>query len=919
MRPIKLTMSAFGPYAGEEVLDMEQLGRGGLYLITGVTGAGKSSIFDAICYALYGDLSGKSRDAKMFRSQYADPKTETFVELVFDYNGRRYRVRRNPDYMRPKTRGEGFTAQKADAELEYPDGRKVTKVKEVNQAIEEIMGIDRSQFTQIAMIAQGDFRDLLLAKTEVRMKIFQKLFNTQRFYALQERLKEESNGLANENQKLADSISQYTEGIECAPDTPLMGTVQQAKDGNMLTEEVMHLLEALNAQDEVLRTDILTRQKAIDEQLSGTDVLLGKVDAQQKAQRQKAAAEAALTGQQAELENCRAAYEVQQNLAPERELREKRSAAISAELPGYKELEEKRTALKQQQKNLVQLHGQLETEQSHAKQLKEQYQQQKTELEGLRDADAEKATMEGAHFRQGDKSRKLSDLQLAVRKLNRMQDSLRTAQNTYLDCAAEAKKCRDTYQAMHQAYLDEQAGILAEILVDGEPCPVCGSCTHPHKAVKSERAPSKAELENAERRKQDAEGAEFSASADAGAAKAAYETHRDAVLTSAVPLMGEVTLEELPDRLQTMQAETADALNALKEALQKIEDRLNRKAQLEKSQPMLERQMDTSAEACGNLERQIASGKNEQKNLEERVKTLENQLQFSGKSEAEQEIKKLNAANQQAWKNLDRAKQAVDDCLAEINTQKGKLEAAEKLLEQQEELDWETLTARQAELRGQKQTLQEAFQAVSDRLSANGKIYNNIKKQAAGVSAVEQRYRWLKVLSDTAIGKYPNKIMLETYVQMNYFDRVLEWANTRLMTMSEGQYELIRRRDPKDNRSQTGLDLDVIDHYNGSVRMVNSLSGGESFMASLALALGMSDEIQASAGGIHLDTMFVDEGFGSLSEDALQQAIKVLMGLSEGNRLVGIISHVAELKEVIDKQIIVKKDREKGSHATIVV
>ena len=229
MRPIKLVMSAFGPYAGVTTLELDKLGTKGLYLITGDTGAGKTTIFDAITFALYGEASGDNRNADMFRSKYADPDTPTEVELTFEYNGKEYTVKRNPAYLRPKTRGEGFTSKAADAELHYPDGRVVAKLRDVNNAIVEIMGIDRNQFTRIAMIAQGDFLKLLLASTDERKKIFQKLFHTKNYYFLQESLKAQSGSLAKEYEKASDSIRQYIGGILCEDDNPLSVSVRKLR------------------------------------------------------------------------------------------------------------------------------------------------------------------------------------------------------------------------------------------------------------------------------------------------------------------------------------------------------------------------------------------------------------------------------------------------------------------------------------------------------------------------------------------------------------------------------------------------------------------------------------------------------------------------------------------------------------------
>ena len=231
MRPIRLVMSAFGPYAGRTELELSKLGTSGLYLITGDTGAGKTTIFDAIAFALYGEASGTAREAGMLRSQYADITTPTEVELTFEYKGRQYVLRRNPEYTRPRTRGDGLTTEKAGAELHYPDGRVETRLKDVNRAIVEIMGVDRNQFAQIVMIAQGDFLKLLIAPTEERKKIFQKIFRTERFQLLQDKLKAESNALKNEHEKVSSGLRQYMEGIVCAADSPFADAVKNARSG----------------------------------------------------------------------------------------------------------------------------------------------------------------------------------------------------------------------------------------------------------------------------------------------------------------------------------------------------------------------------------------------------------------------------------------------------------------------------------------------------------------------------------------------------------------------------------------------------------------------------------------------------------------------------------------------------------------
>ena len=311
----------------------------------------------------------------------------------------------------------------------------------------------------------------------------------------------------------------------------------------------------------------------------------------------------------------------------------------------------------------------------------------------------------------------------------------------------------------------------------------------------------------------------------------------------------------------------------------------------------------------------------ENDSLEKRIAELKAKLTFETKAEAETEITALTEKAEELVKSCEDALKALN----ESNEKLASLEAAKKeivkRIGEDIAIDLEKETEKLTILEAQLAELDRQAKTVHSRIGTNQSALDNIKQKSGDLVATEKKYAWVKALSNTANGQLSGKekIMLETYIQMNYFDRIINRANTRLMIMTDGQYDLVRRKEALSKSGQSGLDLDVIDHYNGSHRSVKSLSGGESFKASLALALGLADEIQSSAGGIKLDTMFVDEGFGSLDEESLAAAMKALSSLAEGNRLVGIISHVGELKQKIDKQIIVKKDKVGGSVATIVV
>lgn len=338
MRPIKLTVSAFGPYAGKTVLDLDKLGENGLYLITGDTGAGKTTIFDAITYALYGEASGDNREPSMFRSKYAEATTPTEVELVFSYAGKTYTVKRNPEYERPKSRGEGFTTQKAEVQLIYPDGRVVAKQRDVDNAIRDIMGINRSQFLQIAMIAQGDFLKLLLAPTEERKKIFRQIFKTQLYQDLQDRLKKESGQLNDKCDAAHNSIKQYIDGITCDENDVLSIEVEKAKNGLLPVKDVMDLIDRLLTQDRGKKTDIQKSISDADKALEIVNANLGKIEAKEQTQKALDQAQNSLTRENEASLALKAAFDIEKGKISEREQLAEEKARIEAEFPRYEAL-----------------------------------------------------------------------------------------------------------------------------------------------------------------------------------------------------------------------------------------------------------------------------------------------------------------------------------------------------------------------------------------------------------------------------------------------------------------------------------------------------------------------------------------------------------------------------------------------------
>ena len=1095
MRPRKLTLSAFGPYAGQVEVDLEQLGERGLYLITGDTGAGKTTIFDAITYALYGQPSGESREPSMLRSKYALPDMPTWVELVFSYRGKTYTVRRSPEYERPAKRGGGTTMQKAEVELRLPDGRTVTRAKEANEEVTRIIGLNRDQFAQIAMIAQGDFRKLLLADTKSRQEIFREIFKTRYYMVFQERMKAESGKLQRECEAVRASVAQYIGGVQCAQEDLLRPRLEQAQAGQLPLAETEELIQTLIAQDIQGEESWQKRLDQLDEEIRETAARLGRAEELKKTRQKLLESQTQREEQQKQVRQARELLEAEQEKMPRREALAGELAALEAELPRYRELEEKRDALA----GLERAAQELERKKKQREQLRKERQIQlegwKREREGLSQAAADQARLLGEQAQAEHRRTALctlkQDVQAWQRCLQRLregetqceelyrqreelsqrrqqeQDALEAGKTAWSAAegleaekkdvlrrqdqtqerrnaleqletlrqdwdqarqarqraqadyerireAAEAKG--ETYRSMNRAFLDEQAGILAQSLEEGRPCPVCGSLHHPNPARISAQAPTKAELERAKEAWETAQSKANEASLTAGNWKTTQAEREHHLLAQMKPYVEQPDLDRAQEQLAACRTQVAGALAQIHEELLELEGQLTHRAQLEQELQAREetlsrltvqqeqlREAITQAEVAQSglqgqreqleetlrrqLEEQLASCplsqaaeqvtvqlqavEETQRKLMQQVQQAEERLRrkeqldlqipqqeeqlsrldqeitaareelvrtHSRREEADAQLQSLqaqlhypDAAGAKGRKEmlekeiagLDGERQRAEEA---CNTAKSRLEGLDtaireltQLLEQGEDIDGEAQQLRSRELTEQRAAADAAQRAIHTRRSANQGALEQIRNKTKDLRAVEERYTWVRTLSNTVNGNLQGKekIALETYVQMTFFDRILRRANLRFLIMSGGQYELKRRREAENNRSQSGLELDVIDHYNGSERSVKSLSGGESFQASLSLALGLSDEIQSSAGGIQLDTMFVDEGFGSLDEESLQQAIQALTSLTEGNRLVGIISHVAELKEKIDKQIIVTKDRTGGSRVTI--
>lgn len=928
MRPLRLTLSAFGPYAAETTLDLEKLGRGGLYLITGDTGAGKTTLFDAITYALYDHSSSGIREGSMLRCKYADDKIPTFVELEFEVHGVRYTVRRNPEYQRPKTRGEGMTTEKADATLTYPDDRPpVTKAKDVTAAVQEIIGLDYNQFSQIVLIAQGQFTKLLNASTEERSRIFRKLFRTQRYAQLQERLQAEAAALNQQRTAQNAKLDSLLAGLQFSPEDPDAEALR-ALCAQTVPETALALLDALTARQAAALEEASTALQTTEAQLDKVQQQLGAAAQAQRLAQQLAARQAELAAAKPALDTARAEADRHAGDAAQLDALTAQVTQAQSALAAYDALD---TLCRQQTeaRNAARLAAaQAHKRRTQLDSLNAALAAAETELVALADAGTRLLALQNHSTQLCQRGEALAKLEQRLADCQRQAKAAHKAQENYRAAAAAQDEARARQNTLERAFLDAQAGLLAESLVEGAPCPVCGSTHHPARALLPHTAPTQAQLETArqaaaeaDRQAQSASAAAQSALAAANEAKTSLRRDAETLLPErftapegTVPLTFALMTNVLAEETAALQTEQADCTAQCRQA----DADCRRKAQLEADRQAKTRQRPALEQAAAEADRSAAAQNASADALEGQIAERRAALPYPRRADAQAALDKLEADRRTlrtgmdtAQRKLKQAEQSVAAAEAAVEALTAQQTAAQKELPARSA---EELTAQQTALTAAREALRSREKQLSAQLLPNRKTAAQYRAAAEARQTLESRWQWVSALAATAGGTLTSKqkIRLEAYIQMNYLDRILRYANTRLMQMTAGQYEL-ERIGAENQRSQSGLDLGVIDHYNGTRRSVKTLSGGESFKASLALALGLSDEVQSSAGGIRLDTLFLDEGFGSLDEESLELAIRVLSGLTEGDRLVGIISHVGALKDRIDRQVVVHKARTGGS------
>lgn len=899
MKPLKMELCAWGPYAGKEIIDFSAYHQSGLFLITGPTGSGKTTIFDGIAYALYGEVSGSTRAKDSLRSDFADKQLDTYVNFWFTHKGKEYQVRRSPRYRRPKKRGEGMIYTNESALLLYDD-QLISGVTKVNQKIQEILSIGYRQFKQLSMIAQGEFQKLLIVddgKTvNERVDILRNIFQTQLYEKIQNMAGEKARSLRSQIRELYFKVEEAaalipldTEEISLALEKKDFATFISIVDQELVCwkNEIKEREKKQKQSEEMLQ--LIHKQEELKQQFF--DVKKEYECYQEKLQILK--------------EEKKSQEDVVKKLEQESSKQEQRKQLLSEKekwMGQILEIQEKERIFQNQRQKITQNQ---DKQIHHEQQIKEgmRYQNQwKDQLQAEPEMFAEETKQLTLKNNLAQQMNELRKLYQKMQTLQQLQQSLNKVQMRY----QEAKKRRDdrktNFERVQTQYQDGLAGVLAEDLTENAPCPVCGSCEHPKKAVRPVHAPTKEQVQVAQDAWNREEEQFLKALADAQGKREAALQWKTELQKEQEVVLGEESFEEKCERIRQQSHKNDQYLQeiARKKAefikirrnLQRLEKELEvQNRQLEELKHYGQQQLQEQARIEGilvELKRQLPADIPDMKEIQKEI------------IELKQVIEQWDVIYENAQNKLQHLLMQEQKDTAILNEKKIQYR---KLQVKQYSEPLPDAKVAETECQYQKQRLQRLYSNLHQTRDA----MDSFKKKAIKIEKLERKYGIAGDVDALVNGKNTKSLKLEQYVLMAYFDDILKAANQRLAVMTGGRYELYRTEELRDGRQKNHLDMEVFDYYTGKKRSVKSLSGGESFKAALSMALGLSDIVQNYAGGIQIEVLFIDEGFGSLDEESLGQAIETLKKLSAKGCTIGIISHVAELKEKIEAQIIVEK------------
>lgn len=938
MKPLKLTMQAFGPYAGLNEVDFTQF-PDGLFLVTGPTGAGKTTIFDAIKYALYGEMSGAGRQAPHARSDYAELDTPTFVELEFEHDGKVYKAHRSPKQERQSKRrnqqgeyGKVTEEEKVSLECVTTATPIASKSREMDKAVEELLGIDADQFGRIVMIAQGEFSKVLNASTDERREIFRRVFGTDTFKGIQDALHARDEELS---RQLGDSMKQLDTllgTLEVSPESAFAGVYQNLRAQGSAAyrpSDYLGLIEDVKREDDDLLAQASQELASVKARCASLDKRIGVAQTLITTRENLAESTAWIADHEADVAASAETYAKLEAEEPVRDGLKVRIEALRASLSRYDDLEQQEKHLAASKQAAAQARIARQNVLDDATALDKRIDEAKHESEQLTDIDVraerlanEKALVQARTDAVSAFGTKLSDGIALCKDAQSAADAVLAANDAAERAAHELAHARSVFNA-------QLAGILASDLVDGQPCPVCGSSEHPLLATLIEESVTKEVIDELESIERSARVKAQNAATHAASSRASWESAWE-VLHS---LAGEL-FKALPQGIHDIAAaphgdQARDAFEALKQlgfaerqrCAQQAQELAQREGILEADRNRaseLERLLQDAAAkrtACDQA-RDEALQREHDANLacaqaEAAIAEIRTSLHYESKNAAHKALADQEAQLAAQLAALKDARTKRDELAQQLSMHRTRVDDSTRTLEQAGQVeDIDQLTSQRQEASAEESAVSDRVNLIGRRIDSCTKAEKHVRSVLDQMGDLEKQRELIHSVSEYAYGARAGnlgRVTFETYVQGVFFDQVLRAANERLQVMSDMRYSLRRRLDADNRRSATGLDIDVYDRNTDKARHADTLSGGETFQASLSLALGFSDVIQAQVGGVRIDAMFIDEGFGSLDEEACRTAIDVLDRLAVDDRLIGIISHVDQLKEHIGRQLVVEK------------
>ncbi|MBU8907563.1 AAA family ATPase [Desertibacillus haloalkaliphilus] len=1029
MKPVKLTLIAFGPYRNREVIDFRDLQEQSLFVISGNTGAGKTTIFDGICFALYGVANGEERnDSKLLRSHFANDDDHTAVEFDFELRGKTYRVFRQLPHVKKNNK----TATGGKIELyETTDGQLTPCVErfavtDVNRKLEQLIGLTKEQFTQIVMLPQGEFRKLLTSETANKEEILRRIFKTESLKFLRDLLDEKTKEIKNKaDKKLAEKqtyMSAITETLPTREEASLFEVLslehpntaqlveglkaeahyyeqQAVRYRAVLKQEqeqyqkklaAFHQAEALNERFSLLENKqkeiAVLHEKQVDmkqveqklAQAEKAEAIRFYEEQHESVTREKREKAGSLERATAVFEQVTDVFERAKARYEQEEQNEERRKKANIEVDRLNELLpmfEQMESQKQEINQLKKMEAELLNNSEQLKAVSSELEQKKTEkTEEINQIETEVSTWQMTHQELTTANETVETLETILR-LRKDEGRLQAEEQRQ---GEQVKKVKEDYKELEDQWLENQAAVLAEHLHADEPCPVCGSAEHPHKANRTQSAVTKEQVEQKRNHLQELEASLNQAVIDLRTVQSQIKANETKLSQAEIPLsnvqttyeewvLKQANLQEEHARLEQQQQRLQAVKKELEQLDQQLTQRLEVKAEVEDKYQQTSRELEVKQalfeaelaripneiETLTMLKQKLAIETERQQQLEQAWKQAQSNLQEESerytvaksdlahirtalkelevKAEDTErrffaEVSRAGFSDVEEYKRakMDEpsrlaAKKELDDFKTSLQTLQSQIDELTKELSGKSRVDLEALQQDVAHIYDVCERLRTELEQLTRYQNEAVKLKEKIEQADQQGKEIEAEYQVMTDLFEVVKGNNEMKLSFERYLQIEFLERIIAAANERLRTISNGQFYLKRRDQVEKGGKQSGLGLDVYDAYTGQTRDVKSLSGGEKFNASLCLALGMADVIQSYQGGISIDTMFIDEGFGSLDEESLYKAIQTLVDLQKAGRMIGVISHVQELKNTIPAVLEVKKSKEGHSKTRFVV